>query len=190
MIRSNNGLILPTKRTAGSRRPTRRRGNGKLGTNGAIEEATKEQEQHADGSSDSGWLRWPFRPSPGPIPLGGGGGGGRGATQKVVPKIPSRCKLKYRHGARILCQDKTRILCHTSTRMHTNAHIFKKLGFTTTIQEYFAEHYTRIQNNTKMIPNLLQNPIIKVWRLRPRTLFSGGVYSNEVGVIRPYIEII
>ena len=50
VIRSNNGLILPTKRTAGSRRPTRRRaGNGKLGTNGAIEEATKEQEQHADG---------------------------------------------------------------------------------------------------------------------------------------------
>ena len=42
-------------------------------------------------------------------------------------------------------QDKTRILCHISTRMHTNAHIFKKLGLTTTIQECFAEHYTRIQ---------------------------------------------
>ena len=38
--------------------------------------------------------------------------------------------------------------------MHTNAHIFKKLGFTTTIQEYFAEHYTRIQYNFKMTPNL------------------------------------
>ena len=33
--------------------------------------------------------------------------------------------------------------------MHTNAHIFKKLGFTTAIQEYFAEHYTQIQNNLK-----------------------------------------
>ena len=31
--------------------------------------------------------------------------------------------------------------------MYTNAHIFKKLGFTTTIQEYFAEHYRRIQKN-------------------------------------------
>ena len=31
--------------------------------------------------------------------------------------------------------------------MHTNAHIFKKLGFTTTIQEYFAERYTRIDNS-------------------------------------------
>ena len=45
------------------------------------------------------------------------------------------------------------MLCHTSTRMHTNAHILKKLGFTTTIQEYFAEHYRRIQNNLKNIPN-------------------------------------
>ena len=30
--------------------------------------------------------------------------------------------------------------------MDTNAHIFKNLDFTTTIQEYFAEHYTRIEN--------------------------------------------
>ena len=52
-------------------------------------------------------------------------------------------------------EDKTRILCHISTRMHTNAHIFKKLGFTTTIQEYVAERYTRIQNNVKMTPRLL-----------------------------------
>ena len=27
--------------------------------------------------------------------------------------------------------------------MHTNAHVFKKLGFATTIQEYFAEHYKK-----------------------------------------------
>ena len=27
-----------------------------------------------------------------------------------------------------------------------------KIGVTTTIQEYFAEHYTRIQNDLKMIP--------------------------------------
>ena len=35
-------------------------------------------------------------------------------------------------------QGKTRILCHIRTRMHTNAYIFEKLGFTTTIQEYFV----------------------------------------------------
>ena len=34
--------------------------------------------------------------------------------------------------------------------MYTNAHIFKKLGFTTTIQEYFAEHYTTIENHLIM----------------------------------------
>ena len=28
--------------------------------------------------------------------------------------------------------------------MHTNAHIFKKLGFATTIQEYFADYYTKM----------------------------------------------
>ena len=28
--------------------------------------------------------------------------------------------------------------------MKTNARIFKKLGFTTTIQEYFADYYTKI----------------------------------------------
>ena len=31
--------------------------------------------------------------------------------------------------------------------MHTNAHIFEKVGSTTIILEYFTEHYTRTQNN-------------------------------------------
>ena len=41
-------------------------------------------------------------------------------------------------------QVKTKILCHIPTRMHTKSHIFKKLGFTTTIQEYFADYYTNM----------------------------------------------
>ena len=48
------------------------------------------------------------------------------------------------------------MVCHTSARMHTNAYIFKKLGFTTTIQEYFAEHYTIIQNDLKKTSNYPQ----------------------------------
>ena len=40
--------------------------------------------------------------------------------------------------------------------MRTNAHIFKKLDFTTTIHEYFAEHYTRINNIVKDNSNWLQ----------------------------------
>ena len=64
--------------------------------------------------------------------------------------------------------------------MHTNAHIFKKLGFTTTIQEYFAEHYTIIQNDLEMTPKLTPswiNNIIKrtVWGLALESFDSFGI---------------
>ena len=53
--------------------------------------------------------------------------------------------------------------------MHTNAHIFKKLGFATTIQEYFVEHYTRIQNSliiaSKVPPDLVGGTKPKAFKI-------------------------
>ena len=82
-------------------------------------------------------------------------------------------------------QDETRILCHISTTMHTNAHIFKQLGFTTTIQEYSAKHYTRIQNNlistSKLPPDLVGGTKPKAFKMVYPTILKSpaGFQPNK-----------
>ena len=61
----------------------------------------------------------------------------------------------------------------------------KKLGFTTTIQEYFAEHYTRIHSNLRMNSKL---PPDLVGGTKPKAFKIGQVcfVGGKVVVGAPY----